>query len=103
MTVAAVQQVDVVGIAKTRLTSAQVVGEYYRYLDLDGDGVPDAVEYLTSVEVDIDDDGTRMTEKVRRVESRIDVDGTPGEVYVDDRLWLPDGRGSGFELEVTSQ
>ncbi len=84
-----------------RLTSAHVVGEHYHYLDLDGDGVPDAVEYLTSVQIEIDDVGTRLTEKVHRLESRIDLDGTPGNVYVDDRLWLPDGHGGGFALDVS--
>jgi hypothetical protein len=59
-----------------------------KYLDLDGDGVPDAVE-TTDVEVtEIEGAGhhTTKVEVVTEVDADIDDDGVPGTVEVSDTV-----------------
>jgi hypothetical protein len=54
-----------------------------RYLDLDGDGVPDAVETV-SIDVDCSSPGGAVTvEIVDEVDAEIDDDGTPHRVAID--------------------
>lgn len=63
-----------------------------RYLDLDGDGVPDAVE-TTDVEVtEIDGAGHHVTkvEVVTEVDADIDDEGVPGTVEVSDAVIVED-------------
>lgn len=65
-----------------------------RYLDLDGDGVPDAVE-TTEVEVtEIEGAGHRVTkvEVVTEVDADIDDDGVPGTVGVSDTVIVENER-----------
>jgi hypothetical protein len=53
------------------------------YLDLDGDGVPDAVQIVEAVGVDLTGDGrVDFIELVEEVASDIGVDGVPGSVDV---------------------
>jgi hypothetical protein len=63
-----------------------------RYLDLDGDGVPDAVE-TTDVEItESEGAGHRATrvEVVTEVDADIDDDGVPGTVEVSDTVIVED-------------
>lgn len=54
-----------------------------RYLDLDGDGVPDAVQTVKVVGVDLTGDGASdVVEIVEGVEADIGVDGVPQHVVV---------------------
>ena len=55
--------------------------EELRYLDLDGDGVPDAVETTRITEIDVDGDGTPdIIEVSRERDVAIDDDGHPAAV-----------------------
>jgi hypothetical protein len=52
-----------------------------RILDLDGDGVPDAVE---TISVDVSsDDGTETVEIVDELDAEIDDDGVPHHIEVE--------------------
>jgi hypothetical protein len=54
-----------------------------RYLDLDGDGVPDAVQIIETVSVDATGDGhPDFVELVEELVTDIGVDGKPGAVDV---------------------
>jgi hypothetical protein len=63
-----------------------------RYLDLDGDGVPDATETIEVRRQTIDTPGhhTTVTEVVDEIDSEIGVDGEPGEVQVSDTILIED-------------
>lgn len=63
-----------------------------RYLDLDGDGVPDATETIEVRRQSIDVGGhhTTVTEVVDEIDSEIDVDGEPGAVQVSDTIVVED-------------
>jgi hypothetical protein len=57
------------------------LGQEIRYLDLDGDGLLDAV--LTVETLGIDLDGVhRSIEQIETLEMQIDIEGMPGEVRV---------------------
>ncbi len=56
--------------------------ETTRYLDLDGDGVPDAVETV-SVNVAGGGDGPRAVEIVDEVDADIDDEGVPHTIAVE--------------------
>jgi hypothetical protein len=63
-----------------------------RFLDLDGDGVPDATE---TIEVrrhaaDVGGHHAMVTEVVDEIDSEIGVDGEPGEVQVSDTIVIED-------------
>ena len=63
-----------------------------KYLDLDGDGVPDAIE-TTETTVKVIDDGVhRMTavEVVAEIDAEITIDGVPGTVEVSDTVLVED-------------
>jgi hypothetical protein len=52
-----------------------------KYLDLDGDGLPDAVLTIETLGVDVD--GVhRSIEHIETLEMQIDIDGTPHDVRV---------------------
>lgn len=54
-----------------------------KYLDLDGDGVPDAVQTTETVTHDVDGDGNPdFVEIVEEIESGIGIDGVPEHVEV---------------------
>jgi len=59
-----------------------------RYLDLDGDGVPDATETIEvrRQTIDAGRHHTTVTEVVDEIDSDIGVDGEPGEVQVSDTI-----------------
>jgi hypothetical protein len=63
-----------------------------RYLDLDGDGVPDATETIEVRRQSIDVGGhhTTVTEVVDEIDSEIGVDGEPGAVQVSDTIVVED-------------
>jgi hypothetical protein len=63
-----------------------------RYLDLDGDGVPDATETIEvrRQSVDVGGHHTTVTEVVDEIDSEIGVDGEPGEVQVSDTIVIED-------------
>ena len=63
-----------------------------RYLDLDGDGVPDATETIEvrRTSVDVGGHHTTVTEVVDEIDSEIDVDGEPGAVQVSDTIVVED-------------
>ena len=55
------------------------------YLDLDGDGVPDAVHMVEAVAIDLTGDGhIDRVEVIEELARDIDVDGVPGSVDVVD-------------------
>ena len=61
--------------------------EVVEYLDLDGDGVPDAVRTTWTRSFDMAPDGrTGLTETVERLAWGIDVDGLPEGIHVVDTL-----------------
>jgi hypothetical protein len=51
------------------------------YLDLDGDGVPDAVLIRETLTADAPD-GLRETEVIETLETGIDIDGVPHHIEV---------------------
>ncbi len=55
------------------------------YLDLDGDGVPDAVRTTETVEYETDS-GAEVVEEVREVDAGIGADGVPTTVTVTDTV-----------------
>lgn len=63
-----------------------------KYLDLDGDGVPDAVE-TTEVSVEVLDSGghhVTAVEVVDEIDAEIGIDGVPGTVEVSDTVLVED-------------
>jgi hypothetical protein len=52
-----------------------------RYLDLDGDGVPDAVLIRETLTADAPD-GMHETEVIETLETGIDIDGVPRHIEV---------------------
>jgi hypothetical protein len=63
-----------------------------KFLDLDGDGVPDAVE-TTEVSVEVTDSGGRhvvAVEVVDEIDAEIGIDGVPGTVEVSDAVLVED-------------
>jgi hypothetical protein len=59
------------------------------YLDLDGDGVPDAVRTIHVEAFDVDGDGVAdVVEIIQEVDAEIDDDGAPHVVTVTDTLGL---------------
>jgi hypothetical protein len=63
-----------------------------KYLDLDGDGVPDAVETTETKVAMIDDGVHRMieVEVLDEIDSEITIDGVPGSVEVSDTVIVED-------------
>lgn len=61
----------------------RVVPLVTKYLDLDGDGVPDAVQITESVSIDVNGDGTPdVLEIVEELDTGIGIDGVPTHVEV---------------------
>lgn len=54
-----------------------------RYLDLDGDGVPDAVETVEAIAA-TDDVGLHVVEVLEEIQADIGIDGVPQRVAVVD-------------------
>ncbi len=70
------------------------------YLDLDGDGVPDAVRTTKHVEYEVGD--AEVVETVRELDRDIDDEGRPGVIDWTDTVAVDvDGDGGAELLEVT--
>lgn len=70
------------------------------YLDLDGDGVPDAVK--TTREVAYEADGADVVERVEELDRAIDDDGRPGAIDWTDTVMVDaDHDGEADLVEVT--
>jgi hypothetical protein len=69
------------------------------YLDLDGDGVPDAVR--TTERIDYEVGGAEVVETVRELDREIGDDGRPGEIEWSDTVTVDvDHDGSTDAIEV---
>jgi hypothetical protein len=72
-----------------------------QYLDLDGDGVPDAVRTTRTRSVASGTDGLgQAIEITEQLASHIDVDGVPASIQVVETHYAP--RGAGVEMRVGS-
>ena len=73
-----------------------------KYLDLDDDGVPDAVQTTATVEYRTDS-GAEVVEEIREVDSGIGPDGLPTTVTVTDAVAIDtDHDGAPNEAQVTA-
>jgi hypothetical protein len=69
--------------AVTQQEGDRVVPLATKYLDLDGDGVPDAVQITETVTHDVSGDGTPdVVEIIDELETGIGIDGVPTHVEV---------------------
>jgi len=72
------------------------------YLDLDDDGVPDAVEQSETFEYETPD-GAEIVEEIREVDAGITADGVPATVTVTDTVLVDTDRdGAADAAEVTT-
>jgi hypothetical protein len=75
--------------SERRDTSGEPPGRRHetRYLDLDGDGVPDAVETTDRAVIHVDGRGVAdIVQETDEVDAEIDDDGVPHTVQVTERL-----------------